>query len=249
MTKDRTAERVAEILRYADKVYRQGVAKEIPQKVEDTLGPNPCTAAQYTHQDTGDTFGTVCDGKRCRDCGPRKQLTIKLQLEAGFGDLAYIGRTMTRTDIDRALETDKKKRQRGQAGELIYQIVGDPNLGFVIVSNRPLIAEQRHMQLRDWYARILDLYHRAGNRIRRSRTLGRIGLVPNSHKKRRESGTGPSSWHYKDGAAIDRARWEMAKRQLSEYYDGIKLILRQHGFSEDAYRAPSKPSTDLPVPY
>jgi hypothetical protein len=227
-------------------------SRTIAQRIEDTLGPNPCQAARFVNNDTGDEIGTVCDRKRCPDCGRRKQLTIKLQMEAGFGDLAYIGRTMSRGDIDRALETDKKKRQRGQVDDLAYQIVGDDSLGYVIVSSRPLIDEQRRMELREWTQRILDLYHRAGQRIRRSRILGRLGLVPNSHRRRRESGTSstPWSWHNVKEMPMMLREWMLHEQNKERY--GIVAILKSFGFSPDAIRPPQETSDPLagrPVPY
>ena len=231
---DRTAQRVAEILAWADRLEREENHQTIADRVNDTLGPNPCDQARFINTLTGEEIGTTCDRKRCPHCGPRKQLTIRLQLQAGFGD------------IDTALQLDKKRRQRHQVSDLTYQIVGDDNLGYVLITNRPLLDSQRRMTLKDWMDRILDLYHRAGQRIRRSRNLGRIGLVPNSHKSRRANGDTPI-WRYLNKADIKREiRETMLHFQNKELYSVVQILLK-HGFSPGAINPPA--NGDRPVPY
>ena len=111
---------------------------------------------------------------------------ITEQMRTGFGTIAWIARLTNLIDLNRSLERAKKERQR-KGTDFLYQIVGDALQGWIVISDHQLIPEQRKMQLKEWTKRITDLYQKAAARIRRSRLLGRVSLVP--HKKSTEQGT------------------------------------------------------------
>ena len=183
--------KISELYAIMDRNDRERQQRTIAEKLDATFGPNLCKQ-RYLYGPNAERAELICDLKRCIYCGPRKEMTMMLQLEAAFGELIYVGRTMSRAQIDTALERDKKARQRGAEGELLYQIVGDAATGFIIVSNRPLVDSQRRMRLRDWTKRIIDAYHHAGQRIRRSLAIGRLSLVP--PRRGRKQGHPSSDW-------------------------------------------------------
>jgi len=168
---------------------------DIVQRVEDTFGPNPCQQLKLEHED-GTTMLLPCNGKRCIHCGPRKEMTIWLQVQTVLGEYAYVERLSNNDqyrDVERGIERAKKDVQRGRSATT-YQIVGDETLGRIVVSSKPLTPRARLMKLSEWKRRIIDMYHHSVNRIRRSFALGRVSLVP----LRRTTKSGqPSPWRYK----------------------------------------------------
>jgi hypothetical protein len=165
--------------------------RSISKRIEDTFGPNPCNQLKLTHED-GTTIELICNGKRCIHCGPRKKMMIELQMRA-LGTYAYISRFDNRKELDRCIERTRKSSARAGI-ELLLQSVGDETLGYIVVCNRPLHTNQRMQRLSDWTKRILDTYHHAVQRIRRSHALGRVSLV----RIRKDTKSGhPSMWSYK----------------------------------------------------
>ena len=187
----------------AAKQARKDQAQQtISQQIEDTLGPNNCQALRLVHSDTQDEILGICDSKRCLDCGPRKQMAISLQMNA-MGPSAFHGRvepewdpeteTMRAdlTEVDRALEKLKKQKQR-QGQDFTYQVTGDAIMGYQVISTVRLWTGQQLTKLSKVKKAILNAYHTASERIRRSQALGRVSLVP--PRDRGELGTGPSPW-------------------------------------------------------
>ena len=170
----------------------------IATKVEATFGPNPCQNLTLINAE-GETLNLICDSKRCPDCGPRKQMLLQLQMEATFGDLAHIGRYQSREIMDTHLAAAKKRAQRDHQ-PFDYQIVGDETLSWLLISNQP-VEGTRHMALKDWYRRILNLYHIAAARIRRTVTVGRMSLLP---IRRRSGKSGQWTFRPRIGALRDR---------------------------------------------
>jgi len=207
---------------------------DIAQRVEDTFGPNPCDQLKLIHKD-GSTIRIPCNGKRCIHCGPRKEMLITLQMEAGFGQYAYITTFTSRQSLDRCIEKVRKAATR--AGEqLLLQSVGDPTLGWIVTSNRPMEESQRLTTLADWTRRIIERYHHSVNRIRRSYLLGRLSLV----RIRRTTKSGqPSPWHYQshDSDIVDTMK----------DLDWDELMVQVGGTT--AYKPAIRPDLSLPDPF
>ena len=148
----------------------------IADKVEEKFGPNPCQRLTLQNSETGETIHKACDSKRCHDCAPRKRWLLAQQTKA-LGDTIWVTRHHNYTDITRALERAKKQHQRNGI-EYQYTITGDAYLGWIIASTVQIMPEQRWMALKDWLFPILDAYQYGDSRLRRSRILGRMSLVP-----------------------------------------------------------------------
>jgi len=161
----------------------------IADKVEDTFGPNPCTSLRLRHDD-GTVIELACDGKRCIHCGPRKELTIRLQLDS-IGHYGYIRRYRTRNGLDRCIERIRKQAARTGDDTLLYQSVGDETLGWIIVSNYQLEDDENRTNIRDWYDRIIGQWHHSVQRMRRSRALGRVSRL--TYRRKGKTGQ-PSPW-------------------------------------------------------
>lgn len=174
---------------------RNDARKTIQEKVTDTLGENPCRTLILLHEN-GDRLALTCNRKRCTDCGTRKQLTLQLQMEAAFGETVWVSDSLTRTQIQTALEAAKKRKQR-LGTTFTYQVVGDDSLGYIIISDSQLHEQQRHSYLNQWVKRILNRYHMAARRIRRSLVIGSMSLVPLRKKSNRGQ---PSPWTALTGA-------------------------------------------------
>lgn len=165
--------------------------KRIDQLLEDTLGPNPCQRTTLNNQETGDNVTIPCDSKRCGDCGPRKRLSLKLQL-TNLGEYAYIWRYYTRATIDQALERAKKQKQR-HGVDYAYIVTGDEHNGWIFASTIQLHPDQGYYQTSEWSHRITSLYSASRCRIRKTRHLGRMSLV--TYRSSREKGT-YTPWRY-----------------------------------------------------
>jgi hypothetical protein len=206
----------------------------IEDKVENTFGPNPCTTL-HLQTDDGDHLNLTCDRKRCVDCGPRKKLTIQLQMQQGFGDNAYITTYTDRITLDRDIERTRKAARRS-GHSLLLQSVGDDTLGYIVVSDRPIHTGQRLTTLSDWTRRILDTYHHSVRRIRRSYALGRVSLVT----LYRKSNSGQASpWWRKTVASegwaeVQDLDWDTMLAE-TEFYEDVLLV--------------HKPDLSLPVPF
>jgi hypothetical protein len=211
----------------------------IGEKLEDTFGPNPCNTLKLTHAETGEQIGLTCNRKRCRDCGPRKQMTLQLQLEL-LGKHAYIARTDNRAEIDQAIEAAKKRKQRN-GEDFLYTIVGDDSLGYLIISNVKLHQDQRYMILAEWFRRILNLYHDAAQRIRRSRAFGVMSLI--ATRRPIANRDIPSPWHRR---TVDSVLVEDVS-----HLDWTELMFQLGDRDEltTAYPPPSPPTDDLPIPF
>ncbi len=186
---------------------------EISDRVEDTFGPNPCQHLRMVNQETGERIEHLCDTKRCVHCGPRKQMTIQLQMEATFGKYCYITTFDNREDLDRAIRKIKKIAQRdGQQHP--YQSVGDTTLGWILVSDIPPGTGQGLKTLSDWMRRILERYHNAAQRIRRSYSLGRVSLV--SLRVGRGTRDKPSIWQ------VMTRRWALVRAVEDDNWDDMR---------------------------
>ena len=235
------AQSLLDALREVNKGYRQ---KSLEELIEDTFGPNPCDQLHLHNTETGETLNLTCDTKRCLHCGPRKKAILQHQMQQLLGRYVYIARTTDKTLIDRGIEAAKKRRQRN-GEDFYYTIVGDATLGYLIISNTQLLDEQRLMDIRDWWKRILDTYHHAVQRIRRSRAFGRMSLVT----LRRKGNKGhPSPWLRKtlNTEAI-------AEAETHDWDDLLAELTHKHDTSE-AYPPPLDPPTqtvvsDLPIPF
>jgi len=124
--------------------------------------------------------------------GPRKELTIRLQLDS-IGHFGYIKRYTTRRQLDRSIERIRKQAARAGDEQLLYQSVGDPTLGWILVSNYQLEDEMNRTDVREWYDRIIGQWHHSVNRMRRSRSLGRVSRL--TYKRKGNSGQ-PSVWTF-----------------------------------------------------
>jgi hypothetical protein len=139
-----------------------------------------------------------------------------------MGSNVYVARLTNLTDLELGLQRVKKQAQR-EGYTYRYQIVGDDNLGYIVVSDVELIPEQRYMQLSDWTQRIIDLYRYARKRIRRSYALGRVSLVP----LRRSSNSGqPSSWMRRTVdteafRAVEDMTWSDLEAELAYLHDDV----------------------------
>jgi len=209
--------------------------KTIADRLEETFGPNPCTYLPLTNSDTGERIGVTCDGKRCVYCGPRKKFILWHQT-ATMGTYAYIARLTSLAEVEQSLEAAKKRKQRN-AEQYTYTIVGDDTLGYIIISNVQLVDEQRYMALADWKDRVLDLYHHAVRKLRRSRVLGRMSLV--RRNSRRVTGDIPSPWYRRtvDTDAMDSVSdldWPDLLAELTHLHDASLA---------------EPPRDDLPVPF
>jgi len=179
----------------------------IHDKVEDTFGPNPCTSLRLRHDD-GTVIELACDGKRCVHCGPRKELTIRLQMDS-IGHFGYIKRYRTRSELNKSIERIRQQAKRADDRDMLYQSVGDETLGWILVSNYQLEDEQNRTDIRDWYDRIIGQWHHSVQRMRRSRALGRVSRL--TYKRKAKSVHG-SSWSFVRGD-VDTEPW---REPLSE---------------------------------
>ena len=216
----------------------------ITDKIEDTFGPNPCTSL-VLHLEDGTSFGSPCNRKRCRDCGPRKKAIMWEQTLNQLGDIAYVTRLKpgeSHEPLTRGLERAKKDKQR-KGIATAYTIVGDDTLGHLIISDRPIHPNQRRMDLREWRDRILDLYHHSVQRIRRSRIFGKMSLV---HRRRKNNKGQPSPWRRRTlntehVRAVEDLNWgdELARLEAEQ---GALLW-----YPPD--RPKLEPDLTLPIPY
>lgn len=190
-----TKETAAKLAAQTTKILnRKRNTNQVETLIEDTFGPNPCQRLTLRNEETGETYTKLCDGKRCPDCAPRKLATMQAQLRS-IGDTAWIHRYTNRTIMDRALEAAKKRKQRN-GEDYVYQIVGDHYNGWILVSDEQLHEEQRLMNVSEWLDRIRHNYQYSDDRIRRSRCLGRMSLVP--LRRGREIGD-ISPWAFQTG--------------------------------------------------
>ncbi len=157
----------------------------IAQKIEDTFGENPCENLKLHNSETGETLEIPCNGKRCEHCSPRKILTMRLQMREAFGEYTYVLRT---SDPSRHIARLKKQAQRAGV-EWLYQSVGDDYLGYILISNLPIEEGQNRTSLADWLERVVHQWMRGDKRIRRTRSIGRLSLLPIG--KRAQRGTSP----------------------------------------------------------
>ncbi len=206
----------------------------IEQKVEDTFGPNPCKRIKLVNKATGETMRMLCNTKRCIHCGPRKQALIQFQLYE-LGEYAYISSGENIEDINRCLEKIKK-RARAAGVEYIYQIVGDDSLGYILVSDVKITEQQTLNKLDSWMRRILDRYHDAGRRIRRSRALGRVSLI---RLYRKSKSGNPSPWYIETMDTIAALEVEDLD------WDELMVLI---GGIKTTYAYPP-PDMNLPDPY
>jgi hypothetical protein len=109
-----------------------------------------------------------------------------------LGKYTYIARVDSRAEIDQAIEAAKKRKQRN-GEDFLYTVVGDDSLGYLIISNVKLHQQQRYVELAEWFRRILNLYHDAAQRIRRSRAFGVMSLI--AIRRDRVNRDIPSPWH------------------------------------------------------
>ncbi len=167
----------------ASKSWTTGV---ITEQIEDTFGPNPCTTLKLLNDETGDLLELPCDSKRCQDCSPRKQLTMTLQLQTTFGEYTYVLRV---TNPDKIIARMKKQNDREDLGWM-YQSVGDDYLGYIIISNLPIIENQNRTSLKDWLQRVIHNWLYGDKRLRRTRKIGRLSLFA----YRRKCNKGQSAW-------------------------------------------------------
>ena len=190
-------------------------------RMEETFGPNPCDYLKLINPQ-GEVISLTCDSKRCSHCAPRKMWLISEQMHTGFGELAWIARLTNLENLNRALERAKKNRAR-HGDEFTYQIVGDPLQGWIVISDTQLVDEQRRMTLQDWSRRIIDLYQKAAARIRRSRALGRVSLVP--LKRKAKEGTNWirfADWGYPSHIAGQLQRHRINAERVKEQWDSIR---------------------------
>jgi len=149
--------------------------KVATERMQASIEPSKCKRLIFINEETGDEIQVPCDSKHCPDCGPYKQKLIRQQLETGLGAYAYITVFSTRADLDKAIERIRKAAQRANS-ELLYQSTGDPYLGWILISNQPIVEGQNKRALKDYIDRILD-YWKRGDRIRRSQALGRLSRL------------------------------------------------------------------------
>ena len=156
--------------------YLESAAKRrtnvISESIEDTFGPNPCTSLKLLNDVTGDLLELPCDRKHCDTCGPRKQVKMRLQLQTAFGEYTYILRIKDPTKV---IARMKKQNDRHNLGWQ-YQSVGDEYLGYILISNLPIIENQNRTSLKDWLDRVLHNWLYGDKRIRRTRSVGRLSL-------------------------------------------------------------------------
>ncbi len=155
----------------ASKSWATGV---ISEKLEDTFGPNPCTSLKLLNDVTGDLLELPCDRKHCQDCGPRKSLKMQIQLTETFGEYTYILRV---DDPGPIIQRMKKQNDRLDLG-WVYQSAGDPQRGYILISNLPIYENQNRTSLKDWLKRVINKWMYSDGRLRRTRSIGRMSLVP-----------------------------------------------------------------------
>ena len=160
--------------------WQQGA---ISEKLEDTFGPNPCTTLKLLNEVTNELVEKPCDGKRCVHCSPRKQANMQYQLESAFGEYAYVLRV---NDPGPIIQRLKKQNDRHDLG-WIYQSVGDADMGYILISNLPIIEHQNRTSLKDWLQRVVESWVSSSRRVRRSRSIGRLSLLP--LRRKRQQGT------------------------------------------------------------
>ncbi len=167
--------------------YLESAAKRrtnvISESIDDTFGPNPCTSLKLLNEITNELVEKPCDGKRCIHCSPRKQANMQYQLQSAFGEYAYILRVNDPAPI---IERLKKQNQRHDLG-WIYQSVGDADMGYILISNLPIIEHQNRTSLKDWLQRVVESWASSTRRVRRSRSIGRLSLLP--IRRKRQQGT------------------------------------------------------------
>ena len=224
--------------RYLAHTTRRSTVNLIADRIEDTFGPNSCTRLRLQNRETGETFTTACDSKHCHDCGPRKLATMQMQLRT-LGDHIWIHRYTDRATIDRALEAAKKRKQRNNE-DFTYQIVGDGQRGYLLASDVQLDDDQRYMELSEWMDRIRHGYQYSDDRIRRSRCLGRMSLVP--LRVGGQSGTS-TPWVYETGEAAGYKL--LIGGQLQRHQANMERIDPEWSTT----REPVSPLTVLPTPY
>ena len=183
---------------------------EITDRLEQTFGPNECTALKMQHLETGEILEMICNRKHCNDCGPRKAMLNDLQAREAFSDIVWISRT-TKDEIHRALEAAKKRKQRN-GEQFTYLVVGDERNGYIFVSDQQLSPYQRRMSLADWRTRISHAY-RYGGRRRCSRRLSSMSLLRKRKKSTNEGHSAPTYQRYIDGGG---SQWLAAVGQIHE---------------------------------
>jgi len=172
-------------------IVTPSTARRVVTKVvePDPFPPNPCTRLHFEN-DAGDVIHVPCDSKRCHDCGPRKQHIMQQQLKDGFGTYTHIEAIATRQECDRLVERNKK-RGKQQGIKHLYQIVGDHQRGFIMISNMEL-TRTTLQTLADWMERVLTMYRAADRRVRRSWGLGPLSRL--TRKDSLASRESPSLW-------------------------------------------------------
>jgi hypothetical protein len=157
------------------KANRRRRVFSIAEKVEATLGPNPCTRGVLENQD-GDV--SVCGAKGCAECGPRRRLQLRLQTLEGFGNAAYITEYTDRDEMQRDKNRVNRSAWRRYAStgndrdKLTYMIVGDEWRGWIAVTDKPMHPEQRLSDLGQWIDRVIHRYSTSTERLCRSYVLG-----------------------------------------------------------------------------
>ena len=135
---------------------------------------------------------------------------ISEQMHTGFGTITWIARLTNLTELNRSLERAKKRRQR-HGEDFLYQIVGDALQGWIVISDQQLVPQQAKKYLKDWTQRITELYQKAAARIRRSRLLCRVSLVP--HRKDTEQGT---TWRrFVEYGYIDHIKGQLQRHRVN----------------------------------
>jgi len=187
----------------------------ISEKLEDTFGPNPCTSLKLQH-DNGQLIETGCDSKRCEHCSPRKQAKMQMQLQTAFGEYTYVLRV---ADPSKIIARLKKQNDRHKLG-WIYQSVGDDYLGYILISNLPIIENQNRTSLQDWLSRVIQQWLKGDKRVRRSRSLTSLSLFTLRVRKSASGDNRPKSpWRRlsrwtKEDIPLDDPLTEDEKRAL-----------------------------------
>ena len=181
----------------AAKGWKEGAIRE---SIEDTFGPNPCKSLVLHNTETGEIKELACDGKRCVHCSPRKQANMQYQLQEAFPEYTYILRVDDPAPI---IERLKKQNQRHDLG-WVYQSVGDADMGYILISNLPIIENQNRTSLKDWLSRVVQQWVSSSRRVRRSRSIGRLSLLP--IRRKRQQGT--SVWKRVIMWAKDDTPWQ-----------------------------------------
>ena len=163
--------------------------RSIDEKIEEKFGTNQCRRMHFVNDTTGEEVWTACNSRKCMYCGPRVVEKLRLQTVAAFDQYVHIETYKTRTEVDTTLERIRKDAYR-HGDKLLYLVVGDDQLGFIVATSLPQRPGQHLKTLSEWMERITNMYRSAHSRMRRSRAIGRLSQVT----RRMKDAIGTSPW-------------------------------------------------------